>query len=337
MWKIGNVSIPNRIAAAPLAGTSNPVYRKLCHDCGAGLVVSEMISDKALHYENRRTQDMCTTFSGEHPVSLQLFGADPDTMAEAAAYLCRHTDCDLIDINMGCPAPKVIRAHAGSYLMQFPEKAFAIAEAVVRNSDRPVTAKIRAGWDREHINCVEMAQGLEKAGISAIAVHGRTRSQMYEGKSNNQYIRMVKEAVSIPVMGNGDIRSLADAERMFAETGVDAVMVGRGFMGRPFFVQELAAGLEGREYIMPTYDERLDMALQYAEDLCAYEGEHIAMRMMRGMAAWYIAGMPYASSYKNRLSYIETMADMRVIITDYRTHLHQSAQETLCHSSQTGL
>lgn len=322
-WNIGKISIANQIVAAPLAGISNPIYRKMNHDYGAGLVVSEMISDKALHYENKRTQDMCRTVEGEHPVSLQLFGGDPETMAEASSYLTEHTDCDIIDINMGCPVTKVIKAHAGSYLLQHEELAEEIARAVVTHTNRPVTAKIRAGWDKEHINCVEIAKRLENAGVSAIAIHGRTKSQMYEGKSDNTYIKMVKDAVSIPVVGNGDIRTVDDAKRMLEETHCDAIMVGRGILGRPFFLKELVAGLEGNEYIPPTFEERLELAKKYGQELCAYEGEYVGIRMMRSMASWYIAGMPYSAEFKNKLSYIESYQDMENILDDYKKVLER--------------
>ncbi len=323
-WNIGKICISNQIVAAPLAGISNPVYRKMCRNYGAGLVVSEMISDKALHYENKRTQDMCRTVEGEHPVSLQLFGGDPETMAEASAYLTTHTDCDIIDINMGCPVTKVLKAHAGSYLLQDEDLAASIAKAVVDHTDRPVTAKIRAGYDFNHINCASLAKKLEAVGVQAIAVHGRTKSQMYEGKSNNEYIRMVKEAVSIPVIGNGDIRTVEDAKRMLEETKCDAIMIGRGLLGKPFFLKELACALNHEEYIEPTYFERIELAKAYAQELCAYEGEYVGMRMMRSMASWYIAGMPFSAEYKNKLSYIETYNDMDKILEDYKKVLEEN-------------
>ena len=323
MWKIGNVSIRNRITAAPLAGISNPVYRQLMHEYGAGLVVSEMISDKALHYQNKRTYDMCRTVPGEHPVSLQLFGSDPDTMAEAAEYLTEHTDCDIIDINMGCPVTKVIKAHAGSWLMQNEDLAAEIVRAVVSHTDRPVTVKIRAGWDKDHINCGTFAKRMEDAGVSAIAVHGRTKSQLYEGKSDNRYIRMVKESVSVPVIGNGDIRTAEDAERMLAETGCDAVMIGRGLLGRPFFLTELEHRLNGESWEMPGYEERIALALDYARKLCIYEGEDTGMRMMRSMAGWYITGMPYAARYKNELCTVRTYEDTVRIMDSYRALLSE--------------
>lgn len=318
MWKIGSVEIANQIVAAPLAGVSNPVYRQLMHESGAGLVVSEMISDKALHYQNQKTFEMCATVSGEHPVSLQLFGNDPVTMGEASAYLSMHTDCDIIDINMGCPVPKVVKAKAGSYLMAHPEEAYAAMKAVVDHTDRPVTVKMRAGWDSSHINCVEIAKLAEKAGVSAVAVHGRTRTQGYTGHSDNTYIKMVKDAVSIPVIGNGDIRTVEDAKRMLAETNCDAIMIGRGLLGRPFFITELKNAMEGKEYQEPSYEERLALCQDYGERLCAYEGEYNGIPMMRGMAGWYLSGMPHAAHYKNRLTQINTLQELQSILKEYR-------------------
>lgn len=320
MFKIGSLEIKEPYIAAPLAGISNPVYRTMCLEYGAGLVVSEMISDKALHYRNRKTEDMTKTL-GEHPLSMQLFGNDPDTMAEAAEYLSTNTDCDIIDINMGCPVNKVIKAHAGSYLLAHPQEAEAAMKAVVSHTNRPVTIKIRAGWDMNHINCVEIAKMAEQAGISAVAIHGRTRSQMYEGKSNNHYIRMVKEAVGIPVIGNGDIRNVEDAERMFRETGCDAVMIGRGLLGRPWFLQELIAYEHGVSYQEPTYEERIDLCVDYAETLCAYEGEHTGIPMMRGMAGWYLAGMPYAANVRRKLTEINSLNDLSHVLNNYKEDL----------------
>ncbi|MBQ6451674.1 MAG: tRNA dihydrouridine synthase DusB [Solobacterium sp.] len=327
MWKIGNVEIPERICAAPLAGISNPVYRRLMHAYGAGLVVSEMISDKALHYGNKHTEEMCRVLPDEHPVALQLFGSDPVTMAEASRFLSTHTECDIIDINMGCPVTKVLKAHSGSWLMKEPELAYDIVQAVRANTERPVTVKIRAGWDREHINCAEFAAKMEAAGAAAVAVHGRTRSQMYEGKSDNRYIRMVRDAVKIPVIGNGDIRTAEDMHRMFAETWCDAVMVGRGLLGRPYFLQELRASLHGETTAPVNADQKIDLCLEYTRELCAYEGEMIAIRMMRGMAQWYIAGMPYSASVKNRISTVSAYAELEEVLEEYRRKLKEREDE----------
>lgn len=332
MWKIGSVELANRFVAAPLAGTSNPVYRQLCHDFGAAYSVSEMISDKALHYNNARTYQMCATSENEHPVALQLFGSDPVTMAEAARYLAEHTDCDMIDINMGCPVTKVIKAHSGSWLMKNPELAYEIICAVKENTDRPVTVKMRAGWDREHISCAELARLAEKAGASAVTVHGRTKGQLYSGKSDNRYIRMVKEAVSIPVIGNGDVRTVDDAKRMFEETGCDAIMIGRGLLGRPYFLKELNTVFSGGTYTPPSYEERLNLAYDYAQKLCAYENEAVAMRMMRSMAGWYITALPYAAQYKDRLCRMESLSQMKEILREY-----QNLLDTLSENKETNL
>lgn len=321
MLKIGNINLNNKIIAAPLAGISNPVYRKLCHEMGAALCVSEMISDKALHYKNKKTKEMCAILEDEHPVSLQLFGSDPVTMAEAAQYLTKHTTCDIIDINMGCPVTKVIKAHAGSDLLQHEDLAVEVARAVVENTNRPVTVKMRAGWDKDHINASNLSKRLEEVGVSAIAIHGRTKKQMYEGNVNLAYIKQVKDAVSIPVIGNGDIRSVEDAKTMLNETGCDAIMVGRGLLGKPFFIQELLAAFEGNTYTAPSVEERIRMAQTYGEDLCAYEGEHNGIRMMRGMAGWYLLGMPHASKYKLKLSQMESLDEMKQILEDYTNFL----------------
>ena len=323
MIKIGNVELKNQIVAAPLAGISNPVYREIMHAYGAGLVVSEMISDKALHFHNAKTQDMCRVSENEHPVALQLFGSDPVTMAEASEYLTKNTNCDIIDINMGCPVQKVVKAHSGSYLMQTPEVAYDVMKAVVDHTDRPVTVKMRAGWDIDHINCTQIAKLAQKAGVSAVAVHGRTRGQQYSGHSNLDYIKAVKKAVSIPVIGNGDIKTPQDAKHMLEYTGCDAIMIGRGLLGKPFFLQEVDAYLNGGTYQEPSFHEKLDLAYQYAEKLCAYEGERNGICMMRGMAGWYISGLPYAAEYKNALSSITSLLQMKDIIEKYRKLLSE--------------
>lgn len=317
MWSIASLDFESRFVAAPLAGISNPVYRMLCMRHGAAYTVSEMISDKALHYHNAKTFGMCRVFEEEHPVALQLFGSDPVTMGEAARYLEKSTSCDMIDINMGCPVPKVIKAHAGSFLMQDPAHAFDIVKAVKENTRKPVTVKMRIGWDKEHVNCVEVALRCQEAGASAVAVHGRTRGQMYSGEVDYASIKAVKDALRIPVIGNGDVKTPEDAERMFRNTGVDAIMIGRGLLGRPYFLDQLRdPGMQE-----PSYEEKISLVRDYAKKLCEYEGEKGGAMMMRGMAGWFIAGMPCASRYKNRLAQASSLAMMLDILEEYRVFL----------------
>ena len=324
MVKIRAIELRSPIIAAPLAGISGPVYRQTCMDAGAGLAVSEMISDKALHYKNARTFDMCRMFEDEHPVSLQLFGGDPETMAEAAEYLSEHTACDIIDINMGCPVTKVLKAHAGSYLLSYPDLAEAVVAAVVQHTDRPVTVKMRAGSDSSHINAPQLAKRFEQLGVSAIAIHGRTRSQLYRGTCNLDYIRMVKEAVSIPVFGNGDIRTAEDAMRMLEVTGVDGIMIGRGLVGRPYLIQEIQAKQNGQEYTPPTYEERIDLCLKYADRLCDYYGEHTGIRMMRGLCSYYLDGMPFSAKTRAACAMLETGQQLHEVMEQYRTQLREA-------------
>lgn len=323
MMKIGNVEIKNRIIMAPMAGITNVAFRKIIKEFGAGLVVSEMVSDKALCYGNQKTIEMLQIDENEHPVSIQIFGGDVESMVIAAKFVDENSNCDIVDINMGCPVNKVLKAHAGSYLLQYPDLVYDIVKNVVEAVNKPVTVKIRIGYDFDSINCVEIAKLIEKAGASAIAVHGRTRSQMYEGHADWSYIKQVKEAVSIPVIGNGDVKTALDASRMLEETGCDAVMVGRAALGNPWVIKQMVSYVEeGILLDEPTADEKIDQCLRHAKRLIPVESEKNAIRQMRGHAPWYIKGLKSASVVKNQLSKINTYQELEDILEKYREYLH---------------
>ena len=269
MWKIKDVEIKNQIVLAPMAGICNSSFRKIIKEMGCGLIYAEMVSDKAIFYNNKKTIDMLYMEESERPISQQIFGSDKESFVKAAKYIEEHMKPDIIDINMGCPVPKVaVKSQAGAALLKNPEKIKEIVKAVVDAVDIPVTVKIRSGWDMNHINAVEVAKICEEAGASAICIHGRTRSQGYSGTVDLNIIKQVKEAVSIPVIGNGDIKTIKDAERMLKETGVDAIMIGRGVLGNPWLIKQLDKYLnEGIIIPGPTDTERIDMAIRHLKNL----------------------------------------------------------------------
>jgi nifR3 family TIM-barrel protein len=316
-WKIRDIEIKNQVVIAPMAGISNPAFRSILALYGPGLITSEMISDKAICFNNVKTLEMTKVYPNEHPIALQLFGEDVESMVKAAIYLDTQTDCDIIDINMGCPVPKIVKGSGGASLLKDPDRAFAIAKAIVESVKKPVTAKIRIGWDKQNINAVEMAIGLEKAGISAISVHGRTRSAMYSGDVDYEMIRQVKAAVKIPVMANGDIKSVQGAKDVLELTGCDAVMIGRGILGRPWFINDLVHGLNDKETEFIDLKERFRIAQLHASKLIELKGELTAMKEMRTHFNWYIAGLPHNHKIRNDVSQMTSYAQFDKIIADY--------------------
>lgn len=303
--QIGGISFENPFFLAPLAGITDAPFRRICRSFGAGAVYSEMISAKGLYYNDKVTEKLLTIYEDELPVVYQIFGSEPETMAYAAEALSQRKNC-MIDINMGCPVPKVVKGGDGSALLRDPERISAVVEAVVRKARKPVTVKIRTGWVDTCINAVENAKRIEAAGAAAICVHGRTRAQMYSGKADRSVIRAVKEAVKIPVIGNGDIFDVESCRSMFAETGCDAVMIARGALGNPWIFHSL---IRGADYV-PDPAERVAVVRRHFQLMLEEKGEYVAVRLMRKHIGWYIKGMRGAVALRRSINELESAEEI---------------------------
>lgn len=308
--KIGNVTLDNQVILAPMAGVTDLPFRLLCREMGAGLVCMEMVSAKAIYYKNKNTEELLTIHPGEVPVSLQLFGSDPGIVAEMAARI-EERPFSILDFNMGCPVPKVVNNGEGSALMKNPKLAEELLSGLVRAVKKPVTVKIRKGFDDEQVNAVEIAKIAEACGVAAVAVHGRTRAQYYSGIADWDIIRQVKEAVSIPVIGNGDVKDAETAKRLLEQTGCDGVMIGRAAQGNPWIFREVTAFLEeGRLSDKPDNAEKKAVILRHAALQTEYKGEYTAVREMRKHLAWYTVGMPHSARFRGLINSMETMDEL---------------------------
>lgn len=318
MWKIGNVEIKNKIVLAPMAGISNSAFRRIAKEMGVGLVVAEMVSDKAIYFGSQKTIDMLYMKEEERPISQQIFGSDKESFVYAAKYILKTMKPDIIDINMGCPVPKVAtRAQAGSALLKNPDKVYEIVKAVVEAVNVPVTVKIRSGWDEKSINAVEIAKVIEKAGASAITVHPRTRSQGYSGKADWNIIKQVKENVSIPVIGNGDVKTCYDAKKMLDETKCDAVMIGRGVLGNPWLIRDCIDYLNNKEIKEVTILDRLDMVIKHLNYLLEFKDEKISILEMRTQIGYYLKGI--SKEYKQRFMKVNNKEDFIKLVGEVKS------------------
>ncbi|TYR78228.1 tRNA dihydrouridine synthase DusB [Priestia megaterium] len=318
MFKIGDITMKNRVVLAPMAGICNSAFRLTVKEFGAGLVCAEMVSDKAILHNNEKTMGMLYIDEREKPLSLQIFGGEKETLVEAASFVDKNTNADIIDINMGCPVPKITKCDAGAKWLLDPNKIYEMVSAVVDAVEKPVTVKMRMGWDEDHIYAVENARAVERAGGKAVALHGRTRVQMYEGTANWDIIKEVKQSVSIPVIGNGDVQTPQDAKRMLDETGVDGVMIGRAALGNPWMIYRTVKYLETGELMgEPAVREKMDVCKLHLDRLIGLKGENVAVREMRKHAAWYLKGVRGNARVRNEINQCDTRAQLVTLLDNF--------------------
>lgn len=310
-WKIRDITIPNRVVVAPMAGVSNSAFRVVCKEFGAGLVVCEMISDHGIIYRNKKTLDMLQVAPNEHPMSIQIFGGTEDTLLEAAQYIDQNTAADIIDINMGCPVPKVTKTDAGSKWLLDANKIYQMVHKVVQNVEKPVSVKMRLGWDRKHIFAVENALAAQEAGVSMLAMHGRTRKQMYQGEADWETLHEVANALTIPFVGNGDITSPELAKKMIDEVGATAVMIGRAALGNPWEIKDMVHYLETGEKLRPqTVREKIETAKHQLNGLVELKGEKVAVPEFRQQAAYYLKGIPRSARTRAKINEVWTRQEV---------------------------
>ncbi|WP_136607591.1 tRNA dihydrouridine synthase DusB [Paenibacillus dokdonensis] len=327
MLKIGNIEMKNQVVLAPMAGVCNPAFRLIAKEFGTGLVCAEMVSGKAIVHGNQRTREMLFVDEREKPLSLQIFGGDRESLVEAAKVVDTQTNADIIDINMGCPAPKVTKVDAGARWLLDSNKIYEMVAAVVDAVDKPVTVKMRTGWDHDHIFAIENARAVERAGGQAVSVHGRTREQLYTGHADWDIIKQVKESVSIPVIGNGDVVTPEDARRMLDQTGVDGVMIGRGALGNPWMLYRTIEYLKtGKLLSEPPAEEKIRIAILHMDRLIALRGESVAVREMRKHLAWYLRGLKGSNRIKDEIMEGTKRDEMVRILEDFVASLNERAE-----------